>query len=115
MPLLQQYRAARTHQGHCGDEQGCQEFFQCLPPFKHNLTAGRACGTLPGELQGSMPMFRSLSDLRDDTLGATAVEYGMILALVVLVVIIAIDGLATETVSMWDDVSSKSSKAMSNS
>ena len=39
--------------------------------------------------------------------GATAVEYGMILALVALAAIVAIGGVANETVGMWDDVANQ--------
>ena len=36
--------------------------------------------------------------------GATAVEYGLILALIALAAIVAISGVANETVGMWGDV-----------
>lgn len=39
--------------------------------------------------------------------GATAVEYGLILALVALAAIVAIGGVANETVGMWDDVANQ--------
>lgn len=39
--------------------------------------------------------------------GATAVEYGLILALVALASIVAISGVANETVGMWDDVANQ--------
>mgnify|MGYP003638985069 FL=1 len=39
--------------------------------------------------------------------GATAVEYGLILALIALAVIVAIGGVANETVDMWDDVANQ--------
>lgn len=39
--------------------------------------------------------------------GATAVEYGLILALVVLAVVAAIHQTATVTVQMWNDTSNK--------
>lgn len=44
--------------------------------------------------------------LLSDT-GATAVEYGLILALVALASIVAISGVANETVGMWDDVANQ--------
>lgn len=43
--------------------------------------------------------------------GATAVEYGLILALIVVVMIVALKGVAGTTVTMWNDVSSKVSNA----
>jgi|TARA_R110002020_G_scaffold103361_2_gene242031 pilus assembly protein Flp/PilA len=39
--------------------------------------------------------------------GATAVEYGLILALVALAAIVAISGVADGTVNMWDDVANQ--------
>ncbi|RIV83349.1 Flp family type IVb pilin [Aurantiacibacter zhengii] len=42
-----------------------------------------------------------------DTQGATAVEYGLIAALIVIAMVTALQGLATETVGMWGDVSDK--------
>lgn len=45
--------------------------------------------------------------LAGDRSGTTAVEYGFILALIVLAVIGAIQGLADATTSMWTNVSEK--------
>lgn len=42
-----------------------------------------------------------------DSRGATAVEYGLILALVVLAMIGAITGVADVTVGMWGNISTK--------
>lgn len=39
--------------------------------------------------------------------GATAVEYGLILALIALTVIVSIAGVADRTVDMWDDVANQ--------
>jgi pilus assembly protein Flp/PilA len=36
--------------------------------------------------------------------GATAVEYGLILALVVIAAMVAIMGLADVTIGMWDNI-----------
>lgn len=43
--------------------------------------------------------------------GATAVEYGLILALIALTALVAISGLATTTITMWYDVADKVTKA----
>jgi pilus assembly protein Flp/PilA len=43
--------------------------------------------------------------IRSDERGATAVEYGLILALIFLAVAGAIQGVATVTIGMWDNVS----------
>ncbi|HVF93929.1 MAG TPA: Flp family type IVb pilin [Sphingomonas sp.] len=41
------------------------------------------------------------------TRGATAVEYGLIMALVVLTMIVALSQTAKVTVNMWNDTSNK--------
>lgn len=48
-----------------------------------------------------------------DTTGGTAVEYGVILAMIVIVIVLSIQGMADEAISMWDHVSEESSEAMS--
>lgn len=45
--------------------------------------------------------------------GTSAIEYGMILAVFVLMILVAIDSLADETADMWSDISTKSAHAMS--
>ena len=41
---------------------------------------------------------------RDET-AATAVEYGLIVAMIVIAMIAALNGVATETIGMWNKVS----------
>ena len=41
---------------------------------------------------------------RRDSRGATAVEYGLILALICVAIITAVSGLANRTVTMWNNV-----------
>ncbi|WP_076744828.1 Flp family type IVb pilin [Sphingomonas jeddahensis] len=56
------------------------------------------------------PIKRALIALRRlvrDQRGATAVEYGLILALVFLAMIAAVQGVADETIGMWDYVSNR--------
>jgi pilus assembly protein Flp/PilA len=48
---------------------------------------------------------RRLCDIKMDERGATAVEYGLILALIFLAVVGAISLLATTTTTMWNNVS----------
>jgi pilus assembly protein Flp/PilA len=50
---------------------------------------------------------RRLQDLVKDTGGATAVEYGLILALIFLAMVAALQGVATENNKMWNNVSEK--------
>ena len=44
-----------------------------------------------------------LKALRDDR-GATAVEYGLIIAMIVIVMILSLEGVANEIIAMWGDV-----------
>lgn len=46
-----------------------------------------------------------------DRRGATAVEYGLILVMIVIAMLSALNGVADETTSMWDEVTSKSQEA----
>lgn len=45
--------------------------------------------------------------------GATSIEYGMILALIVLVMMVALQEVAGLTIDMWSDVSEKTETAIS--
>ena len=47
----------------------------------------------------------------EDEQGATAVEYGLIVALIVIAMIAALQSLASETIVMWDNVSTTVSDA----
>ncbi|HEX7853108.1 MAG TPA: Flp family type IVb pilin [Sphingobium sp.] len=50
-------------------------------------------------------MYRLFSSLRRDEKGATAVEYGLILAMVFLAIIAAVNNVADKTNGMWNKVS----------
>ncbi len=52
-------------------------------------------------------MLKLLRALMSDRKGATAVEYGLILALIFLAVIASVKSVATATIDMWDYVSEK--------
>ena len=52
-------------------------------------------------------MTRFLKKLGSDVSGATAVEYGLILALIFLAMVGAILTFGNETIGMWEDVSTK--------
>jgi len=56
-------------------------------------------------------MLKTLGKLRGDQTGATAVEYGLIIALVVLAAMGAIVGLASATIEMWDNVATEVDQA----
>jgi pilus assembly protein Flp/PilA len=47
-----------------------------------------------------------------DEAGATAVEYGLILALIVLAMLAALQNFADGSITMWDSVSSKTADAI---
>jgi pilus assembly protein Flp/PilA len=55
-----------------------------------------------------------LKRLQNDTAGATAIEYGLIAALIVVAMIAALQGVASATVDMWNRVESESVDAMTN-
>lgn len=42
-----------------------------------------------------------------DTRGATAIEYGLIIACVVIAMIVALSNFAATSIDMWDDVSNR--------
>lgn len=54
---------------------------------------------------------RIVRRLRDDRKGATAVEYGLIVALIVLGMIASFTQVAKITVGMWNNVNAKVSAA----
>src|SRR3546814_7627336 len=51
-----------------------------------------------------IPMMRGYKRLRCSDKGATAVEYGLICALIVLAAMGAIKGFGEKVITMWDDV-----------
>ena len=50
--------------------------------------------------------------IRDDTSGATAVEYGLIVSLVIVACIVALQGVADVTLATWKNVETASIGAM---
>lgn len=52
-------------------------------------------------------MINLIKKIAHDTRGATAVEYGLILALVFLAMIGAVSGFGQSAIKMWDGVSAK--------
>ena len=53
-------------------------------------------------LMGSV--MRRFIELLKDTRAATAVEYGLILSLIFLAMVVAVQGFANQTQSMWNNV-----------
>lgn len=63
---------------------------------------------------GGHPVLSNIAkELVDDTSGATAIEYGLILALIAIAIIAAVQNVAGTTIAMWNNVSTRSSSAMS--
>ena len=62
----------------------------------------------PRKLDKSLRALRRVVDCRR---GATAIEYGLILALVFLAMIGAVQLVGTKTIDMWGNVSSKVNNA----
>lgn len=59
-------------------------------------------------------MFKILKKLGSDISGATAVEYGLILALIFLAMVGAIQTFGNETIGMWTGVGEKIEAASDN-
>lgn len=58
-----------------------------------------------------MPMRNHIKRLASDTSGATAVEYGLILAMIFLAMLAAVQNFGNSTISMWSKVADKTSQA----
>lgn len=60
-------------------------------------------------------MFKNLlKSIVGDTSGATAVEYGLIVSLIVIAIITAVQAVAGETIEMWEMIETEASEAMGN-
>jgi pilus assembly protein Flp/PilA len=49
-------------------------------------------------------MFKVLRKLTADSRGATAVEYGLIISLIVVAMVVSLNGVGTKTGSMWNNI-----------
>jgi pilus assembly protein Flp/PilA len=58
---------------------------------------------------------RLLKAIFEDRSGATAIEYGLIAALIVIAIISSLNTFANSTISMWNRVSTNMENASSNS
>ena len=54
-----------------------------------------------------MPESLFIKRLLRDNRGATAIEYGLIIALIVIAIIVAMQSLATQTTNLWGFVTEK--------
>ncbi|MBV1917996.1 MAG: Flp family type IVb pilin [Sphingomonadaceae bacterium] len=57
-------------------------------------------------------MFRVFNKLRTDNRGGTAIEYGLICALIFLGLVAAVRGVSSETAEMWTTISTEYSDAV---
>lgn len=64
------------------------------------------------ETGASMILPRFLKHIGNDESGATAVEYGLIIGLIVIAMVGALQGVANENTRQWDEVDEKVSEAM---
>lgn len=55
---------------------------------------------------------RIRNDLLGDTAGATVIEYGLIVSLVVIAILASVGSVADATIIMWDRVESRVTAAM---
>lgn len=60
----------------------------------------------------TMKLTTFLKHIGNDNSGATAVEYGLIVSLIVIAMIGALNGVAASTIDMWDDVQTASEEAI---
>lgn len=58
-----------------------------------------------------MPVRNLIKRLANDISGATAVEYGLILALIFLAMLAAVQNFGNQTISMWDRVADRMENA----
>ncbi|MCT2558247.1 Flp family type IVb pilin [Tsuneonella sp. YG55] len=58
-----------------------------------------------------MPMRKLLKAIATDISGATAVEYGLILAMMFLAMLVAVQNFGNTTIVMWNNVSDKMAQA----
>lgn len=63
---------------------------------------------------GAIQVVRFLKTLREDDRGATAVEYGLIIALIFLAMIGGIQTFGQSAIEMWDYVSERMTEAGKN-
>ena len=56
-------------------------------------------------------MFKFLHKLSRDDNGATAIEYGLIVSLVVIAIIVSMSSVATQTTGLWETIAERSKVA----
>ena len=71
-------------------------------------------GNAIGRMQCAMTVRTTMLKLLRDQRGATAVEYGLIVAVLVLGIMAGLEAFAGGAIGMWEYVSSTSTEAMEN-
>jgi pilus assembly protein Flp/PilA len=61
----------------------------------------------PDPINAGESMMRHLCELSKDERGATAVEYGLILALIFLAMVVGVVAVGTSTSDLWGNVSNQ--------
>jgi pilus assembly protein Flp/PilA len=92
-------------------------FFSKLPaPINLFLTPWADFEGVSNVADGGIPMVltKFLKHIGNDSQGATAVEYGLILSLVVLAMIGALQSVGTSNTNQWGTVSDETSNVMDN-
>lgn len=62
-------------------------------------------------LEAIVPGSRLINQLRRDSRGTSAIEYGLILGFIVFALMVTLSGVAQETLKMWTFVETESAKA----
>jgi len=60
-------------------------------------------------------MLTTIAKFRDDENGATAIEYGLIVALIGIAMMVGLNGVASATNNMWTYVADSATEAMDKS
>ena len=108
--LLEQQAALPVADRRRNDGQPCRNFCHRKNPCERIVKAVLALPTTGTKIGGSdaMKIVKQLLRLARDSRGATAIEYGLIVSLIVIAMIGALRGLADENTGMWswveDDV-----------
>lgn len=106
--LLNEHPAIGIHKRRRDDHQ---QIGHVTPPERQILLTPHVYSSTGAFHDRAHNMLKWVRKLKGDQDGATAVEYGLILALVVLAAMGAIVGLAGTTIEMWNSVANNVSRA----
>ncbi len=105
-PLLKEDSALAVHKRRRHDRE-CRNFLQIDGQRKDSVNATHLSNSGWAEMPavGIRPMRLFFATLIRDTRAASAVEYALICAMIVLAMIAALNSVAGNTISMWNNVS----------